>query len=209
MHSILKASALAFSLIVAGANADEPTRTSGSPKGMEARFYRQETPFSGEITRGILVAQARQFSFVIPPGFRQKVDALDRKLSLISTGFTCEITARIRETATDGAIDLKPDALRERVLSGLNDAKIVNEFNASVESMSGPAFEMEWKSDTGMKMTTRAAFIPFPGGHLEFSVRAPTGEIRKYDQSFNQLLLSFRSSPVGEKLPVQEFLSEL
>jgi hypothetical protein len=205
----LKVVILTILLIAVRTNAEDADKTSGSPQKMEARFYRQATPFSGEITRGILVAQARQFSFVVPSGFRRQVDTAAKKLSLISTGFTCEITATIRETATDGAIELKPDVLRERVVSRLNNARIVNEFDASIESMSGPAFEMEWKSDTGTRMTMRAAFVPYPGGHIEFSVQAPTGEIRKYDQSLNQLLLSFRSSGAGEKLPVQEFLSEL
>jgi hypothetical protein len=209
MRSILNAAVLVILLIVVRTSAEDADKTSASPKKMEARFYQQETPFSGKITRGILVAQARQFSFVMPSGFRRKAEASDKKLSLISTGFTCEITAMIRETVTDGAIDLKPDGLRERVLSRFNSARIVNEFDASIESMSGPAFEVEWKSDTGLKMTTRAAFVPYPGGHIEFSVQAPTGEIREFDQPLNQLLLSFRSSAVGEKLPVQEFLSEL
>lgn len=209
MHLISKAVFLAIPLIVVRANAEDADKAAGSPQKLEARFYQQETPFSGKITRGIFVAQARQFSFVVPSGFRRQAGATDKKLSLISTGLTCEITAAIRETITDGPIDLKPDVLRERVLSRFNTAGIVNEFSASIESMSGPAFEMEWTSDTGIKMTTRAAFIPYPGGHIEFSVQAPTGEIRKFDQSLNQLLLSFRSSAVGEKLPVQEFLSEL
>jgi hypothetical protein len=209
MHWISKAATLTTLLFVFQANAEEAGKTSGPPQKLQARFYQQATPFSGEITRGVLVAQARQFSFVIPSGFRRQVDAAEKKLSLISTGFTCEITATICEAATDGPVDLKPDVLRERVLSRFNSARIVNEFDAFIESMSGPAFEAEWKSDAGMKMTTRAAFIPYPGGLIEFSVQAPTSEIRKYDQSLNQLLLSFRSSAMGEKLPVQEFLTEL
>ena len=88
-------------------------------------------------------------------------------------------------------------------------AKIVDEFNASIESMSGPAFELEWASETGKKMTTRAAFVPYATGHIEFTIQAPASEIRLYDQSLSQLLLSIRTSPVGKELAVQEFLSEL
>jgi len=179
-----------------------------APK-MEARFYQQETAYAGEITRGILVAQTNQFSFVVPPGFRRQVDAAERKISLVSTSFTCAITAKIHETATDGPADLKPDALRAQVLSRHEGSKVVDEFKASIESMSGPGFELEWKSEAGQKMVTRAAFVPYPGGHIEFSVQAPAAEIRKYDHSLNQLLLSFRTSPAGANLAVQEYLSEL
>jgi len=191
------------------ADAQEPAKATVEPPKLEARFYQQNTPFSGEITRGILVAKESQFSFVIPTGFRRQIDAVERKISLTSTSYTSAITARIYERATDGQADLKPDTLRGRVLSQHKDAKIVDEFNASIESMSGPAFEVEWVSEMGQKMTTRAAFVPYAAGHIEFFVQAPTSEIRRYDQPLNQLLLSFRTSPVGKELAVQEFLSEL
>ena len=74
--------------------------------------------------------------------------------------------------------------------------------------MSGPAFEIEWPAEAG-KMSTRAAFIPYPGGHIEVTVQAPTAEFRSYDQALFQLLMSFRTSPIGTKLAVQEYLSEL
>jgi hypothetical protein len=188
--------------------AEESGKPAETPK-LEARFYQQNTPFSGEITRGILVAKETQFSFVMPAGFRRQIDSGEKKISLTSTSFTCAITAKIFENATDGQADLKPDTLRARVLSWHKDAKVVDEFTASIESMSGPAFEVDWVSDLGKKMTTRAAFVPYAAGRIEFTVQAPTAEIRQYDQSLSQLLLSIRTSPVGKELAVQEFLSEL
>jgi len=189
--------------------AEEPAKTAAEPPKLEARFYQQDTPFSGEITRGILVVKDSQFSFVMPAGFRRQIDPAEKKISLTSTSYTCAITAKIFETSTDGQADLKPDTLRARILGQHKDAKIVDEFNASIESMSGPAFELEWVSEMGQRTTTRAAFVPYAAGHIEFTVQAPTSEIRKYDQSLNQLLLSIRTSPVGKDLAVQEFLSEL
>ena len=196
-------------LIAFPAGAQEAAKTNSASAKLDARFYQQSTPYTGEITRGILVAKESQFSFVMPYGFLRQVDAAEKKISLTSTSYTCAITAKIYETATDGQADLKPDSLRARVLGQHKDAKIVDEFNASIESMSGPAFELEWASEKGQKMTTRAAFVPYATGHIEFSVQAPTSEIRLYDQSLSQLLLSIRTGPVGKELAVQEFLSEL
>ena len=196
-------------LLAVRANADEAAKTNSASAKLEARFYQQNTPYTGEITRGILVAKESQFSFVMPYGFLRQVDAAEKKISLTSTSYTCSITAKIYETATDGQADLKPDTLRARVLGQHKAAKIVDEFNASIESMSGPAFELEWASETGQKMTTRAAFVPYATGHIEFTVQAPASEIRLYDQSLSQLLLSIRTSPAGKELAVQEFLSEL
>ena len=181
---------------------------SALPK-LEAQFFQQDTASAGTITRGIIVAQTNQFSFVLPSGFRRQVDQTEKKISLISTSYTCAITAKIHETAIDGKVDLGPDTARQQLLGRYKNARITDEFSASVESMSGPAFEVEWDSDTGKHMTSRTAFVPYPGGHIEFTMQAPTEEIRSYDKALNQLLLSFRTSPVGAKLAVQEYLSEL
>ena len=196
-------------LSMACRGAEDAVKNAAEQPKLEARFYQQDTPFSGEITRGILVAKDSQFSFVMPLGFRRQIDAAEKKISLTSTSYTCAITAKIFETSTDGHAELKPDVLRSQVLIQHKDARIVDEFNASIESMSGPAFELEWVSEMGKKMTTRVAFVPYAAGHIEFTVQAPTNEIRQYDQSLNQLLLSIRTSPVGKDLAVQEFLSEL
>ena len=174
----------------------------------EARFFNQTTPFAGEITRGIIVAETNQFSFVVPPGFRRQFDAAAKKISLTSTSYTCSITAILHESAIEGKADLKPDSVRQLLISRYKNARVVDEFNASIESMSGPAFELEWPAESGL-MSTRAAFVPYPGGHIEVTVQAPASEFRAYDQSLFQLLMSFRTSPVGTKLAVQEYLSEL
>ena len=184
-----------------------PSTPAEKPK-IEARFFNQKTPFAGEITRGIIVAETNQFSFVVPPGFSKQIDAAAKTISLTSTSYTCAITAIIHESAVEGKTDLKPETVRQLLVSRYKEARIVDEFNASIESMSGPAFEIEWTGAVG-KMSTRAAFIPYPGGHFEVTVQAPTPEFRTYDQALFQLLMSVRTSPIGAKLAVQEYLSEL
>ncbi len=175
---------------------------------IEAKFFNQTTPFAGEITRGIIVAETNQFSFVVPTGFRNKFDAAAKKVSLISTSYTCAITATIHEAAIEGKADLKTESIRQLILNRYKDAVVVDEFNASIESMSGPAFEVEWPTEAG-KMSARTAFIPYPGGHFEVIVQSPTKEFRSYDQALFQLLMSIRTSPIGATLAVQEYLSEL
>lgn len=175
---------------------------------IEARFFKQTTPFAGEITRGIVVAETNQFSFVVPPGFRNKFDAAAKKVSLISASYTCAITATIHESAIEGKADLKPESVRQLIMNRYKGAVIMDEFNASIESMSGPAFEVEWPAEAG-KMSARTAFIPYPGGHFEIIVQSPTKEFRSYDQALFQLLMSIRTSPIGTTLAVQEYLSEL
>ena len=56
------------------AQSTNPAAQTEKPK-IEAKFFNQTTPFAGEITRGIIVAETNQFSFVVPTGFRNKFDA--------------------------------------------------------------------------------------------------------------------------------------
>ena len=206
IHSVI-AIALISTAALDGSSQTSASETPPEKPKIEARFYNQTTPFNGEIIRGIIVAETNQFSFVVPPGFRQQVDPASKKVTLTSTNYACAIIASIHESAVQGPSDLKPDSVRQRLLARYKDARIVDEFTASIESMSGPAFELEWTGDAG-KMSTRAAFIPYPGGHFEVTVQAPTTKIRSYDQSLFQLLLSVRTSPIGAKLAVQEYLAE-
>ncbi len=206
IHSLIAVGLISTAAFDCKSQTTDPATPPEKPK-IEARFFNQTTPFNGEITRGIIVAETNQFSFVVPSGFRQQIDPTSKKVTLTSTNYACAIIAAIHESATEGPADLKPDSLRQRLLASYKDAKIVDEFTASIESMSGPAFEIEWAGELG-KMSTRAAFIPYPGGHIEVTVQAPTKKIRAYDQSMFQLLLSVRTSPIGAKLAVQEYLAE-
>ena len=207
------ACALAVSLTLftpTRAQTEETTPTPPPPESskLASSFYQQKVPIVGEITRGIVTAETNQFSFILPTGFRKEAEAGGKKLSLISGNYACTLSVDIHESATQGRAELKPEALRSLVLSRHPKAVLVNEFNAAIESMSGPAFEVEWPSPTDDRMITRTAFVPYPGGHLEINLQTSAKEVRKYDQTLNQFLLSFRSSPLGTKLAVQEFLTD-
>jgi hypothetical protein len=108
---------------------------------LAGRFYQHSTPHVGEVTRGILTAATNQFSFVVPEGFRRRIDIKDKSICLTSASLTASLTAKICETVVDGQVDLKPESVRQLVLGRYQNSRIVEEFNASIESMTGPAFE--------------------------------------------------------------------
>jgi hypothetical protein len=215
--SLTQATATLLAAITCLLSTTAPTRAQSSeqqgaseiekPK-LAGRFYQHSTPHVGEVTRGILTAATNQFSFVVPDGFRRQIDIKDKSMSLTSTSLTASLTAKICETVVDGQADLKPDSVRPLVLGRYQNSRIIEEFNASIESMSGPAFEIEWPGQT-CKMSSRVAFIPYPGGHIEVTVQSPTAEFRSYDAALFRFLISVRTSPVGSKLPVMEYLTEL
>lgn len=211
MNRTLFATTIALTLPFASqARAEEVNSpATDKPKSqLQAKFYQQDTPWAGEVTRGIITAATNQFSFVIPNGFRKLPEINGKTVILTSTGQTASLTFRIFEHAVDGRLDLKADSLRENVLGRFKDAKVVDEFPAYVGSTNGPAFEVEWSGQV-CKMASRVAFVPYEGGHLEVIVQSPVAELRSFDPAFSGFLMMIRSSPIGTKLPMVEFLSEL
>lgn len=201
--------ALAFATSPGFCADDSSSGVTEKPRSqLQTKFYQEKTPFSGEVTRGIITAATNQFSFVIPNGFRRQPEISGKALTLTSTGQTASLTFRIFEHAVDGRMDLKADTLREAVRGRFKGATIVDEFTAHLESMSGPAFEVEWSGQI-CRMASRVAFVPYAGGHVEVIVQSPATEIRSYDSAFSSFLMMVRSSPAGSKLPMVEFLSEL
>jgi hypothetical protein len=211
MNPTLFATTLALSLAAASGICAEDIDSPATEKPktqLQAKFYQQDTPFSGEVTRGIITAATNQFSFVIPNGFRKLPEISGKTVILTSTSQTASLTFRIFEHAVDGKLDLKADALRGNVLARFKDAKVVDEFPAYIGSTNGPAFEVEWSGQV-CKMASRVAFVPYEGGHVEVIVQSPAAEFRSFDSAFSSFLIMIRSSPIGTKLPMVEFLSEL
>ncbi len=197
-------------MLAAGAAvaATTPESEATPPPALQSRFYNQQTPYAGEVTRGIITAATNQFSFVIPQGFKRLAEINGKTLTLTSTGMTATITLRIFEEAVDGKADLKPESLKQAALARFKDGRIVDEFPGSIESQTGTVFEIEWPGAV-CKMSTRLGFIPYAGGHVEVLVQSPSAEFRSYDASLASFLLTIRTSPVGTKVPVIEYLSEL
>ena len=200
---------LALPLLASAGEAGTAEKPPSAPPPLNARFRQENSPSGGEVTRGVLVAQSNQFSFVLPPGFRAEVDKSKKRLALTATDFSCALIVQVHEWAIEGQADLKPDTLRSQVLASHPKATILDDFTATIEGQTGPGFELEWFSSQGIKMTARVAFVPCSGGHLEVALQGMADPVRERGHLLNQLLLSLRSCPLGAKLPEQSFLSDL
>lgn len=194
------------------ARADEVARTTFTPPPppkVAAKFLTEKNANNDEITRGILIAETNQFSFVLPPGFRCKVDGTAKKVGISSGDYSCSISAVLHEKALEGNADLSDETVREQALRRFPGSKVTDEFRAAIQGMNGPGFELRWTTAEGIPMVGRLAFVPYPGGHLEFEFQTSVEKFPGYQHTLNHLLLSFRTSPIGQKLELQEFLSEL
>ncbi|MEW6305448.1 MAG: hypothetical protein AB1705_18380 [Verrucomicrobiota bacterium] len=185
----------------------EASPTNAVPK-FQVTTAKDTSPTGGEINRGIIVARKHQFSFVLPPAFLAQTEASQQKLMLVSRDKEGFISAHIHETDSP-APELKPEALRSHVLEKFPNGRIVDEFAANLESLSGPAFAVQWRSPSGLVLMAIVARVPYQGGYLEFNVSAPVQRAEEFRNAWFSLLLSFRTSRVGEKLEVQQFLPDL
>lgn len=151
----------------------------------------------------IITTTAHQFSFLPPRGWRVQSAASERRIRLIQPESDSLITIDFADESAQDALLLSAEALRKEFLTRYPNGKMVEEFSASVLGRTGSAFEVEWWTTPGGRQLTRAVFVPFLRGRLEFSLTAPADMARRSYQGFNQLLLSFRSAPLNAKLEIQ------
>ncbi|MEK7675590.1 MAG: hypothetical protein AAB676_07140 [Verrucomicrobiota bacterium] len=158
---------------------------------------------STEVKRVFLAAETNKFTFRVPEGFQLQSDAAKKTVTLIADDKIGSVTVQVTEVVGGKAPDIQPEELRQRLLARHNAAKIVDEFAASAGDLSGSAFEVEWIHE-GSKavLAARVAFIPFPGGLLEFNQIAPKAKVRDYDQVLNQVLLSFRHARIDGQFDI-------
>lgn len=187
-----------------------PAQTAGAdePPALKLVIFADKLANGYQITRSILTTRSNQFSCVVPAGFRTQLDEGQKKFSLISTDHIGSISLKIVEPA-NGPAELKPDELRAQVLARQPGAKVVDQTPLTACGGTGPAFEIEWWTETKTRMAMRTAFVPIPGGHLEIVVQARSEKIRSLDGALNQFVLSLRTSPVGSKLTTQAISSNL
>ncbi len=165
---------------------------------------------STEVKRVFLAAETNKFTFRMPEGFQLQSDAAKKTVTLIADDKIGSVSVQVTEVAGGKAPELNPEELRQKLLARHNAAKIVDEFAASAGDLSGSAFEIEWvHAGSGAVLAARVAFIPFPGGLLEFNQIAPKAKIRDYDQALNQVLLSFRHAPIDGQFDIAPLSTDI
>ena len=100
-------------------------------------------------------------------------------------------------------VEIKPDSLpgegrarwRKEILEKYPGARITAEFPCYTSSLGGTAFDLARGGTNQGRISTRLAFIPLPGGRIEFNLTAPRGKLAEHDFAFANLLTSFHLEP--------------
>ncbi len=173
---------------------------------------RHELEGLGHYFRAVATVGTNKFAFVVPKGYAIRLDEANRQLRAIEHDDKCSITVRLMDTPTN-AVDkaagsLKPDAFRELVLQRFPNGHITEEVTLSAGGRSGPAFDLTWKTDAGLGLLSRIAFIPTPAGVMEFHLLTSAANMQEFKYALNSLMLTFRFAENG-RLELPELLNKL
>ena len=176
---------------------DAETAFRAEPQTITAASRSEEVIGNETVRRAYVEHGTNRFAFVVPQGFRID-NGNPEKVVLTKSDYSCYFTFRLIGPSPALVRELKPEAYRKLALDQHAGAAVVDESAATAAGHSGPAFDLQWKPPGACAQSARLAFIPSPAGVLEFSVVAGTDKFQDARQSFNLVLLNFRSNEGGK-----------
>jgi hypothetical protein len=132
------------------------------------------------------------FLFTPPPTWSQQFKAQENEISYRSPSNDAFIKFSITWTKPGELTPPKSEFLRDYLKTKYADAKILEEFPCYTCSQSGIAFQLEQTSVNLKTALTRVAFVPFPGGLLEFRLTTAADLFRQRQLSFSAMVSSLR-----------------
>ena len=171
---------------------------SGEPFSLTTRT--ESPPETGEITCCDVSSPLGKFTFMAPRGWRVKVVGAADRLCLTSPDFTANLEIGFTAGSPNSTPKASTEVLRPQVLERFPGAAILEEFTCYTASESGLGFVLSWKLGKDARCMARIAFVPCPGGMIEFCLTTSPDRYPDCQPSFGTLLTSFSRSSL-EKAP--------
>lgn len=161
------------------------------------RFFTQPLviPERGTVTSCVILLGTNRFSFLPPPDWRVHCDDSTKSVALTSRDLGVGIHFKFVSDRFQTDQPLQPETLRTQVLQRFSGGKIANEFACFTSGREGLAFDVEYTGAKKVRMLTRLAFIPFPGGLVEFNLTATEKQFESNQLALGNLLTSFHIEP--------------
>jgi hypothetical protein len=162
------------------------------PIDIETRV--EHPPETGEITCCDVSSCLGQFTFVQPAGWRVKADKSTTRLVLQAPDFAAnlEIVFAVGNPSPGGRVSL--EMLRQQIAQRYAEAVILEEFTCYTGSHEGLGCDLSWKPSKAFRAMARIAFVPCPGGMLEFCLTTSPDKFADCQPVFGALLTSFSKS---------------
>lgn len=153
------------------------------------------TPEQGEVTEYVLRVEDREFRFIPRRKWTVKYDPTKKTVTLLPPDLEAGLSFTITTEPDEVLADMKPERLRELILTRYPGARITSEFKCYTGGRSGLAFEFELMLEKETTAAFRVAFVPFDGGVIEFELKTTGSNLAAYHHTFGNLLNSFRVGP--------------
>jgi hypothetical protein len=152
-------------------------------------------PERGEVTIYVLRIEGKEFRFIPPNKWSVRFDPPKKTVTLLPPDLNAGLSIAIVTEPDESEKSLKPEPLRELILTRYPESKITAEFSCHAAGKAGLAFEFERMLEKETKAAFRIAFVPFDGGVIEFELRTTGSKLPDYHHIFGNVLNSFRIGP--------------
>ena len=156
-------------------------------------------PERGEVIYNVVRTSRNEFSFLPPSGWKAETDAKAGTITWTSADYRSTIRLKITDDNGDQTPKLGTEELRLIVTTELPDAKITGELPCYTSGASGLAFDSERVIENKFRVTTRLAFVPVPGGTVQFQLSSPKEMFAPKEREFSRLMSSFRAEKTSTK----------
>jgi len=179
------------------ATASSASLTNDTSMPMDVRVKVESGPGQIPASRAYITVGTNRFAFLVPPGF--KIDTSDaQRVAMVRADCGCILSIRILESLSES--DLTPADCRRKILQEHPSCTIDSEFSLGAANSAGPAFEIRWKGDGGVRRAARIAYVPLRGGVVEFALDSSPEKFGAMLSDLNCVMLTFRASDSNGKI---------
>jgi hypothetical protein len=156
--------------------------------------YTVMIPERGPVTGYFVLSGEHKFSFLAPTGWRMESNAEERKVSFFKKDLSSQITIQIVPIpmVLPAAPDEQKARWRERVMAAFPEADIKEQFECYAAGKAGKGFDLERNFPKDLKLMTRAAYVPYETGVVEFQLTATPVNFTKNQSVLGALMTSFK-----------------
>ena len=160
----------------------------------EFRLYKRPLVISerGMVTSYVLQTSKARFSFLPPLNWAVKENPTTKEVVMMARNLITSIRFKIVEAEPEATKEARVAQWRQAVLDKHPDGKITAEFPCYTGKVEGTALDLERIAANKTKVFTRLAFIPLPGGRVEFDLTTTSGNLADTRLAFGNFLTSFR-----------------
>ena len=170
-------------------------QTKNAPGAEEFRLVKRAVKIAerGEVIGYTLLVESNKFSFLPPLNWQVRGSPSEKQVVFLPRDLIASISLKVLPTQVATNAGLHPDQVRQLALDRYPDAKVRGQFTCVVNGGPGEAIDLERVGGNETLVLTRLAYLPVPGGLVEFNLTAPSRKFADYQFTFGNLLTTFRS----------------